>query len=120
MKIGLQTQGFELTEAIEAHVQKQLNRSLATVEDHVFAVDVFLSDINGPRGGNDKRALICVQLAGRHSVKVERTHADLYSAVSSAARQVRGAAKRSLRKRARLEKAMLRELRQFPADLQTS
>ena len=97
MKIGLQTQGFELTQAIEDHVNKQLQRCLGNVEDHVFTVEVFLSDINGPKGGNDKKALICVHLAGRHSVKVERTHADLYSAVASAARQVRSAVKRTLR-----------------------
>jgi ribosome-associated translation inhibitor RaiA len=46
---------------------------------------VSLSDINGPRGGRDKRCKIQVQLAGGKDVLIEDTEADLYHAIDRAA-----------------------------------
>lgn len=114
MKMHLHTQGFEMTPAIAAHTNKQLARGLANFEDHVTAVEVQLSDINGPKGGCDKKALICVRLASRLTIKVERTHADLYVAISAVVGKLRRAVRRVLRKHKRMEKSLLREMRQFP------
>ena len=58
MQIYLQTQGFTLTPAIDAHVRKQLGRHLAGSEDSIISVDVFQSDINGPKGGIEKKAMV--------------------------------------------------------------
>lgn len=120
MKIYLQTQGFELTSAIDAHVRKQLGRHLAESEDSVIAVDVFLSDINGPKGGIDKKVLVCIQLSSRLAVRFDATHADLYRAVAVAARKAGHSVKRTLRKHKRLEKRELRQLRRYAGDLQVS
>ena len=116
MRIYIQTQGFELTKAIDAHVRRQLARNLASSEDNIIAVDVFLGDINGPRGGMDKKALVCVQLASRLSVRFEAIHGDLYRAVTAASRKARRSVKRTLRRHNRVEKAELRRMRQFPGD----
>lgn len=112
MKMQLQTQGFTLTPAIDAHVRKQINFNLANFEGHVLSTEVFLRDVNGPKGGNDKKALICVKLSSRIIVKVERTRSDLYAAMSLAARQAKRSVKRSLNKHRRMEKLALREMRQ--------
>lgn len=114
MNIQLQVQGFELTPAIDAHVRRQIHFNLASFETHVISVDVYLRDINGPKGGSDMKALVCIRLASRIVVKVERTRADLYAAMSLAARQAKRAVKRSLSKHRHMEKLALRELRQFP------
>lgn len=117
MNIQLHTQGFELTRAIDTHVRREISRNLANARDHVAAVDVFLSDINGPRGGEDKKALIRIQLASRLVVKVEKIHTDLYAAMSVASRRAKHTVKRTLRKHRRMEKLSLREMRhQLPAD----
>ena len=47
-----------------------------------------LSDINGPRGGEDKRCQLQVSLAGLPDVVVEDTEADLYFAIDRAADRV--------------------------------
>ena len=87
MKIHLQTQGFELTSAIDTHVRKLLGRHLAGSQNNIIAVDVFLSDVNGPKGGIDKRALVCIQLASRkakHSVKrTLRRHSGSYASCAN-------------------------------------
>ena len=120
MRIHLQTQGFELTSAIDAHVRRKLARHLAASENDIIAVDVFMGDINGPRGGMDKKALFCVQLASRLSVRAEAIHSDLYQAVAVAARKAEHSVKRTLRRHKRVEKAQLRSMRQFSGDLQAS
>ncbi|MDH4041486.1 MAG: HPF/RaiA family ribosome-associated protein [Gammaproteobacteria bacterium] len=116
MRIYIQTQGFELTPAIDSHVRRQLVRNLAGSEDKIIAVDVFLGDINGPKGGMDKKALVCVQLAQRLSVRFETIHSDLYRAVTAASRKARRSVKRTLRRHSRIDKAELRGMRQFSAE----
>lgn len=114
MRINLETQGFELTPAIHAHVLKQLNFNLANFDSHIVSVNVFLRDVNGPKGGADMKTLIHVMLETRHSIKVESTRTDLYASVVIAARQAKRAVRRSLSKHRRMEKLALRHMRQFP------
>jgi len=113
MNIQLQTQGFDLTDAISSHVQKQMNFNLVNFESHIVSVDVFLSDINGPKGGPDKKALVCVRLDSRSTVTIERTREDLYAAITLVSRQAKRTVRRTLNKHRRMEKSALRELRQF-------
>ena len=112
MDIQLHTHGFELTDAIDAHVRRQIYFHLANFEAHVVSVDVFLSDINGPKGGPDKKALVCIRLDSRSTVTIERTRADLYAAITEASRQAKRTVMRAINKYRRMEKGALRELRQ--------
>ncbi len=114
MNIQLHTQGFDLTPAIESHTRKQLSFHLANFARHVVSVDVFLRDINGPKGGPDKKVLIRARLASRMTIAIERTRSNLYAAVSSAARQTKRTVKRSLNKQRRMEKLALRTLNRLP------
>lgn len=118
MRIYVQTQGFELTPAIDEHVRKQLTQNFRAMENQIIAVDVFLGDINGPRGGEDKKALLSVQLVSRLAVRFEAVHADLYAAVSVAARRAKHTVKRTLRRHNRIKKAELRQLRLLQGELQ--
>ncbi len=118
MKIYLQTQGFELTSAIDKHVRKQIGRDLRGSQNNIVAVDVFLSDINGPKGGIDKKASVSVQMTSRLSVRFEATHEDMYRAVTAASHKAKRSVKSTLRKNNRIEKRELRELRQSAPDLQ--
>ena len=118
MRIQVQTQGFDLTSAIDEHVKRQLARKLGPMQDQIFAIDVFLGDINGPKGGEDKKALVSVQLTSRLAVRFEAIHTDLYAAVSVAARRAKHSVKRTLRKHNRMKKAELRELRHSQGELQ--
>ena len=83
-----------------------------------MAVDVFLGDINGPKGGVDKKALMSVQLASRLAIRLETVHADLYAAVSQVARKAKNTVKRTVSRHKRMKKAELRQLRHFQGELQ--
>ena len=85
MKIGIQCRSFPLTSAIAGHVRKRLDFLLGRGLRRIRRVDVTLSDLNGPRGGVDKRCQIKVSLNGLRPVIIEDIQSDLYMAIDRAA-----------------------------------
>ena len=88
MVIAIQSRGFPLTDAIEDHVHTRLSFTLARGGDRIGRVVVRLSDLNGPRGGIDKRCLIEIKLDGLSTVVVEDVQSDLYTAIDRATGRV--------------------------------
>ena len=89
MKIDIQSRGFSLTDALHRYAQRRLHFVMSYCGDHINRVVVRLSDVNGPRGGADKRCHIRIVLAGIPSVVVEDTEADLYAAIDRACDRAR-------------------------------
>lgn len=85
MQIAVQARGFSLTRALQEHVHQRLGFTLARGSGRVRRVAVRLSDLNGPRGGVDKRCLVEVRLDGLPAVVVEDVQADMYAAIDRAA-----------------------------------
>jgi len=96
MQINVQARGFALTTAIEAHLQRQLRFAFDHLDNRVRRVLVRLSDINGRRGGIDKRCHLQVQLAGSGDVIIEDVKPDLNLAVSRAVDRAASAITRRL------------------------
>ncbi len=105
MRIDIQAKGFKLTEGLLQHTQHRLASDLNWARDHVSCVMVRLSDINGPRGGEDMRALVQVQIPGSQVVVVEDVSSDLYIAIDRAMnRAARTVARRVSRERDRRQR----------------
>jgi ribosome-associated translation inhibitor RaiA len=85
MQIAIQARGFSLTDALEKHVNNRLGFALSRVTSRLRRVTVRLSDLNGPRGGIDKRCLIQVHLDGLPDVVVEDVQPNVYTAINRAA-----------------------------------
>ena len=85
MQISIQANGFSLTEGLRAHVERRMRSALGWTGGHLRRLAVSLSDINGPRGGRDKRCKVQVRLAGGVEVVIEDTETDLYAAIDRAA-----------------------------------
>ena len=64
MNTSIQSQGFQLTEAIEASAKEHVGQHLHRMDADITSVDVFLSDVNGPRGGDDKRVVMRATIRG--------------------------------------------------------
>ena len=123
MNIAIRTQGFEPTRAIEDFTRTQLDAALRSFADSVVSVDVFMKDINGPKGGIDKQVLARIRLRGSQVVTVECTRANLYSAIAATTQRSKRSVRRTLRKLRRIERLRLREMRygsRFNADYQGS
>jgi putative sigma-54 modulation protein len=88
MRINIQTKGFELTDGLRQHTERRLHFAIDWASDEIRTVRVRFSDINGPRGGNDKRCSIQIPIAGQRDVVVEDTEADLYVAIDRAADRI--------------------------------
>jgi len=114
MQIDIQARNFSVTQAMRAHVERRLGYALSSCYNHVMRILVRLSDINGPRGGSDKRCHIEVTLPGQATVVVEDTEPDLYVAINRAAERTSRTVVRRLARRRDLNRLYT------PADRQLS
>lgn len=96
MQINVQARGFVMTAAIEAHLRRQLRFAFDHLHNRVRRVFVRLSDINGQRGGIDKRCQLQVRLADSSDVVIADVQQDLYLAMSRAVERAAGAVSRRL------------------------
>jgi putative sigma-54 modulation protein len=98
MNINIQARGFELTEGLREHTQRRLKGAFDWASDEVNTIHVRFSDINGPRGGNDKRCLIHIPIPGKTDVVVQDVESDLYLAIDKAADRMERVLARKLAK----------------------
>lgn len=84
MRIHIQSSGFELSQGIREHALRRVRFSMSHVTDHIRRVTLHLSDINGPRGGLDKRCRLSVTMEKLAEVVVEDIESDLYVAIDRA------------------------------------
>lgn len=84
MLIDIQTHDFDLTDSLHSHAERRLRFALSCCDDHIQRIEMRLSDINGPRGGSDKRCRLRVVLGGLPDVVIEDIETDLYVAIDRA------------------------------------
>jgi putative sigma-54 modulation protein len=85
VQIQIQARQFFLTDALRSHAEWRLRFALTYFNNRIQRVVMRLSDINGTRGGTDKRCHLQVVLKGLPDVVIEDTEADLYIAIDRAA-----------------------------------
>ena len=88
MEIDIQAHNISLTRGLREHIKRRLGFSLSTRYERIRRILVRISDINGPRGGNDKRCLIQVVLPRQADVVIEDTESSLYAAIDRAVSRV--------------------------------
>lgn len=103
----IESRGIELSEALRSYIEHRLRLSLRRFGDKLDRVMVRLKDVNGPRGGVDKRCRVSMRLGRHGKVRLEQTHADIYEAIRSASARLRNSisrrANRTKKPRRRLE-----------------
>ncbi len=116
MQIDIQARNFSLTDALRNHAERRLRFALTCCDEHIQRVVMRLSDINGPRGGADKRCHLQVVLAGLPDVVIEDIEADLYVAIDRATDR----AGRTLVRRIERQQSLLRQGRSPISDTHLS
>ena len=84
MQVDIQARNFTLTNAIRSYVQRRLSFALNSRDMHIQRIMVRLSDINGPKGGEDKCCHIQVVLPKMADVVIKDIGSDLYAAIDKA------------------------------------
>lgn len=99
MQIIIHGRDFNLTQGIRDHALTRLKFALNWAKHQVRKISVRLGDVNGPRGGEDKRCSIELVMANGHNIIVTDTRADLYTAIDRAARRLAHSVARRLQKK---------------------
>jgi ribosomal subunit interface protein len=84
MQMEIQARDFALTKALGSYVKRRVKFVLSSRYDQIQHIIVRLSDINGPRGGIDKRCQIQISLPRLADIVVEDVESDLYVAIDRA------------------------------------
>ncbi|RUL88804.1 HPF/RaiA family ribosome-associated protein [Tautonia sociabilis] len=74
-----------LDDEARSHIERRLGFALDRFARRVDRVTVFVSDENGPRGGDDMRCRIVVNLPAEEPVVVDATRSELAAAIDHAA-----------------------------------
>ena len=84
MKVDVRFRGLESSDALRTYVMERIQFALGKFARHVGSAQIRIGDVNGPRGGLDKRCQVIVKGRGFGSSMVEEIHADPYAVVDLA------------------------------------
>jgi len=90
--------GVKASESLREYITQRLNSVLTRTQSSIQDITIRLTDLNGSRGGVDKRCLIHVKLPGISPIVVTGFAADITSAIDMAAQRVSKAVSRVLSK----------------------
>jgi hypothetical protein len=107
MRLTIRTNGVIPDGAVRV-AQQRLLFALSRFANRVQSLTVRLSDVNGPRGGRDKRCSIAVRLAGsKRLIVVEDLDVELPAAISRAAERTARAVARGVQMESRWRRVPL-------------
>ena len=95
----IRSAAFMLDEGDVNYLRHKLSRKLAKFETAIERTSVRVDDVNGPRGGRDKRCRIKVVLNGLPSVYVEEQHESLQAAIDRALARIEHAVRQVVQRR---------------------
>lgn len=101
MKIDVRFRGVEASNALREHVRRRVHFQMSRFGNAVHSVVVRIGDINGPKGGEDKRCQVTLRGSRLGPLTIEDLSADVHSALDTALERAARAAGRDIeRKRA--------------------
>ncbi|WP_428034652.1 HPF/RaiA family ribosome-associated protein [Amphritea sp.] len=111
MKINLKVRHVSIKKGLEEYIRRRMTFALASRYDQTDQIDVTLSDINGPRGGEDKRCQVRILIAGQRDILIDDVRQNWQEAIDSAASR----ASRTLTRRlARIRSKSIRPRNRLP------
>jgi ribosome-associated translation inhibitor RaiA len=99
MRLEIRRRGVRVTEELRSYIRERLWLALGRFARHIGSIRIYLRDVNGPRGGRDKKCRIVVELPPRGRVVVTTEDTDISAAIVSAAARARFAVKRHIKRR---------------------
>ena len=101
MDIDIRGVNYDLGDELEHYIGHRLRFALGRSAGRIGRVTVRLSDVNGPRGGVDKRSHVVIALIPRGAVMVEGSGDDAFALVADTAKRAGRAVRRELERRRR-------------------
>lgn len=113
MDLQIRARKIELTTALRGLIERRLGFALGRFGHRVQEVTIRLDDLNGPRGGMDKRCWIRATVVPSGDLTVETRDDEMESAISRAADRIARRVKKALDRR---REARGRERRRMSLD----
>ena len=104
MIISTSSHNILLSGDLDEYVAQTMHNSLDRLSEDILSIDVFMKDVNGPKGGIDKQVVIRIHLRNRRQLVVDTLGDDLRSALRRGAKRAKRAVRRSLDKSRRVER----------------
>lgn len=82
MNIDLQARDFHLTSSIESQIRQKLKVVLNRFGHKIRNLRVVLSDVNGPKGGKDKRCAIKIEMHNLKTIVVDEVTSNMHESIS--------------------------------------
>jgi len=102
MRIDLQCNGVEPPSGLREYVARRMRFAIGRFRDHIQWARIKVADVNGPRGGVDKRCVVQLRLRNRPDVIFAITEVEARSAVDRAADRVAQVLSRRLGRQRRI------------------
>ena len=99
MRLTVRPKKFTPSDSLRECVDLRLRFALSRFQDSIREVVVVLDDVNGPKGGVDKRCQVVVRLTPRGRVAIEQNDVDFEIAVAAAAERAGRTVGRELERR---------------------
>ena len=109
MIISTSSHNIQLSNGVDECVQRSLRSALKRVSHDIISIDVFMQDINGPKGGIDKTVKIRIDLRNRQHVVIETSDENLYAAIRKGSKRAKLAVNRRLGRTNQVIRHKLRE-----------
>lgn len=79
---------WSVTESLSSHITTRMEPLEHRFGDRVRSIAVRLTDVNGPKGGEDKVCRLQARIENHPSMNTEGRHADIYTAITLAAHRM--------------------------------
>ena len=99
MELVIRPKSFQLGDALREYLELRLRFALTRFHQRIRDVVVTLADVNGPRGGIDKRCRVVVRLTPSGKISIDETDVDFETAIAHASERVHRAVARKLDRR---------------------
>jgi ribosome-associated translation inhibitor RaiA len=99
MDVSIRSRHLDLSEPLKEYALRRLRFSVGAFAAHISGVDVRVEDVNGPRGGIDKKCVVAVLLRPFGHAFARSIDSDAYSAIDRAATRIRSVLVRTLTRR---------------------
>ncbi len=81
-------QGVAMSPALEEHIHNKLESVEKRFGEKLTRIEVYLTDVNGPKGGVNKKCKLEARPRGGDPVMAESLHENAYDAVNGAAKRL--------------------------------
>jgi putative sigma-54 modulation protein len=96
MKLEIRREDVGISSEIQAHVERRLAFALGRFGGRIQRVAVYLADLNGPKGGVDKRCRLVARLGRAGTMIVEDRDADVTALIDRASERLASGIQRML------------------------